>query len=394
MITTLLLVLIYFAFISLGLPDGLLGVSWPVMHMEFNVPIDAAGLITFLTVMNTIISSLLSGKIVSKLGTGKVTLFSCILTGSALLGFSLAPSYWWLLILAFPLGFGAGSVDAALNSYVALHFKAHHMNWLHSFWGVGATLGPIIMGQRLAAGLSWRSGYSTLSIIQLSLAVILLFALPLWKRHHALVNHGSIGGESPDITAHKTKLHIRTLFPTLITFLFYCTVEGAVGLWGSSYLVYIRDMHIEHAANWVAAYYGGITLGRMISGFISIQVSNDNMIRGGLVLALLAVASLLLPLPPSLLGIPMVLIGMGFAPVFPSLMHSTPEHFGKENASSVVGYQMASAYVGAALVSPILGVIMKNTSFALFPWLILICLTVVVMGSEKVRTMHSESSSS
>ena len=380
MITFILLAIIYFAFISLGLPDALLGTAWPVMHTEWGLALDSAGIISFIITGGTVVSSLMSGTIIKHLGTGKVTFISCLMTGLALLGFSFSQSFIWLVLLSIPLGIGAGSVDAALNNYVALHFKAHHMNWLHSFWGVGATLGPILMALSLDGPLSWRGGYRTVAFIQLSLSAILLFSLPLWGKHQALVIQKSDNhAQAKKVQLFKTK----GLLFALITFLCYCAVEISIGLWGASFLV-AKSLTAEIAAKWIAAYYGSITAGRFISGFISIKVKNTDMIRAGIIAAIAGTILLFIPLGQQLTGLPFVFIGLGLAPIFPSMLHETPNRFGKQASQTIIGYQMASAYIGSALLPPAIGLALNRLDMNLFPALIATGLVLVLIASERI----------
>jgi len=402
MITTLLLIIIYLAFISLGLPDAILGVAWPSMRLDLGMTLDAAGGIALVTTTGTIASSLLSGHIIERLGTGKVTFMSGAMTSLALLGMAYAPSYIWVVLLAIPLGFGAGSVDTALNNYVALHFKAHHMNWLHSFWGLGATLGPIIMGQAFLRADSWRTGYFSIGSIQLFLALVLLLSLPLWNRHHRLVtvntpntNTLPVDGDT-SVHSHENnslfkRVRIKGVPFALLTFLFYCAAEISVGLWGSSYLVTIKAISVNSAASWIALYYGGITGGRIISGFISFKLTNNQMIHGGALLSTLGAAALLLPLPHGLLKLAFVFIGMGFAPIFPSMIHETPVRFGKENSQYIIGYQMASAYIGIGFLPPLMGVAARQTSMAIFPPFLLICIVLMAFSAHQVMKLHPQS---
>jgi len=383
MITLILLALIYLAFISLGLPDSLVGVACPAMQLEWGAQLDAVGLVSMFITGSTVISSLLSGRITKKLGTGKVVLFSCIMTGSALLGMSFVPSYFWLILLAIPLGFGAGSVDAALNSYVAHHFKAHHMNWLHSFWGVGATIGPLIIANVLTNGGVWRGGYRIISLIQLSLAALLLISLSIWSKHHKKANLDT----ETHIAQHKSKSNIsvfkiKGVSWALATFLFYCAIEGSVGLWGSSFLVNTKGLSIETAASWIAMYYGGITIGRFISGFISFKLSNTHMIRGGVIITFISAVLILLPLPKYMLFIAFMFIGLGLSPIFPAMIHETPKRFGKSRSQDIIGYQMAFAYMGSAILSPIFGVLAKNTTIRIFPFYIMCCVIIMLICTE------------
>lgn len=387
MLTFLLLILIYFAFISLGLPDSLFGVAWPTIRLEWGLPLDYAGFVSIVIVCGTILSSLFSGKIIKWLGTGKVTFLSCLLTGSSIVGFSLAPSYIWLIILAFPLGFGAGSVDTALNNYVALHFKAHHMNWLHSFWGVGATVGPVIMASVLARGNTWKMGYRTVGSIQLVLAALLLISLPLWKWHEKTAPTHQNSDNSTQKSPSKNPLKIKGVKYSLATFVFYCSAEAGVGLWGSSFLVEAKQLPVELAASFIAMYYAGITIGRFISGFLSFKLNNIQMIRLGISIATLASFIFILPLPQGLIAIPLIFIGIGFAPIFPAMIHETPVRFGKENSQYIIGFQMASAYTGVALFAPGMGLILKNVSITLFPFLLILFILLVYSCSEIVIRM-------
>ncbi len=389
MTTILLLFIIYLAFISLGLPDSLLGVAWPMIREEWSLPLDYAGMIATVTIGSTILSSLFSGRIIARFGTGKVTFLSCLMTAGALLGISVSPSFSWIFLFAIPLGFGAGSVDTALNNFVSLHFKSHHMNWLHSFWGVGATIGPIIMGQYLLMS-TWQYGYRFIGSIQLILAFILLISLPLWKMHHT-TTHATQEHVEPDRSLSFTqKLRIKGVPFALIAFLFYVAGEAAVGLWGSSYLVQIRGISIGMAATWIAMYYGGITLGRFISGFISFRLSNQQLVFYGIVVSLFGVLMLILPLPNFVIPVGLVFIGLGFAPIFPSLIHETPERFGKAHSQDIIGYQIAAAYLGGATLPPLFGVIAQNTSMGIFPPFILLCLVFILLSTTKLNRIKGD----
>ena len=379
MVTLILLIIIYLAFISLGLPDALLGVSWPMMRQDFMLGLDAAGAISAVVTVGTIASSLLSGTLIRRFGEGKITLISGLMTGFALLGYSVAPSFIWFIVLAIPLGFGAGSVDTALNHYVALHFKAHHMNWLHSFWGVGATAGPVLMASILEKTDSWRLGYQTVAGIQLALALIIFISLPLWKKHGDLVEE-----KTPEIEEGKpitgiAVLKVKGVVPALLIFMFYCAAEYAMGLWGASYLVQERGITLETAARWVAFYYGGITVGRVLAGFISFKLSNKTMILGGMSIALTGALLLLLNVSNVTSMLAFVLIGLGFAPIFPSMTHETPKRFGKSITQTVIGYQFTAAYVGIAVFPALIGIIIDNTSMIAFPIFILGCVWMQVL---------------
>ncbi|WP_139904449.1 MFS transporter [Clostridium thermarum] len=387
---TFFLVIIYLSFISLGLPDSLLGVSWPLLHLDINAPFEAAGLISMIVAGGTIVSSFVSGRVIKALGTGKIAFISCLMTAAALLGISFAPSLIWLILLAIPLGLGAGSVDTALNNYVALHYKSYHMSWLHCFWGVGASIGPIIMSRFISKGQTWRYGYLTVSIIQFVLVVILLAALPLWiKAERDSENNESGSEEAADSTsvgqAAQKPLKIKGVKLALVSFLFYCGTESTMGLWGSSFLVNVKNISAATAASWVSLYYTGITVGRFISGFLTLKMSNRMMIRTGQTIALCGALLLLLPLPSifSLFGF--MLVGLGCAPIYPCMLHETPVRFGKENSQMLMGYQMAFAYTGSTFLPPLLGVIASRTSISIMPFFVVFYIATMLIGSETLN---------
>jgi len=374
----LLLIIIYLAFISLGLPDSVLGSAWPIIHTEWGLPLDAAGYVSLVGVSGSILSSFLSGKIVRRFGAAKVTLLSCLMTGLALLGYSFAPSYIWLLILAVPLGFGGGSVDAALNNYVATHYKAHHMNWLHSFWGVGATLGPIIMSGFLLT--SWHMGYRTISLLQLSLALVLFATLRLWPKEKLEVSEEHLD---------KKVIGMKGVKYALMVFMFYCMAEFSTGLWGASYLVQIKDIAPESAARLVAMYYGGITIGRMVSGFLTFKFSNKELVRYGVYLSVASMIILMLSSSSGVILIALLLFGFGLAPIFPAMIHETPNHFGKDVSQTVIGYQMAFANIGIAFLPSLIGVIVRSISLSILPPIIIGGMLMVLMSANKVFKMKA-----
>ncbi|MEC0181645.1 MFS transporter [Paenibacillus peoriae] len=393
---TWFLIVIYLAFVSLGLPDSLLGSAWPVMWPDMGASLGSAGILSMVVAGGTIISSLVSGNLLQRLGTGKVTLISCFLTAGALLGFSMAPLMFWLVILAIPLGLGAGAVDAALNHYVAENYKAYHMNWLHCFWGLGATMGPIMMSYYIADHNSWRGGYAAVAMIQFTLVLILLVTLPLWKRiatsresESAQNDIQHVQTESvllqPEGNVKTNVLRIQGVKPSLIAFLFYCGVESTVGLWGASYLVGARHITAETAAGWISLYYGGITIGRMITGFITLKVHNRVLIRCGQLVAIAGGIILLLPLPAALSLVGFILIGLGLAPIYPGLLHETPTRFGRENSARMMGYQMAVAYTGTTFLPPLFGIIATQMSITLFPFIVLVLLIFMLMSAEGVN---------
>lgn len=384
---TFFLMVIYMAFISLGLPDSLLGTAWPLMQLEYKAPFEAAGLVSMSIAGGTIVSSFASGAVHKHLSTGKITLISCLMTASSLLGFTFSPSLLWLLFLAVPLGLGAGSVDAALNNYVATHYKAHHMSWLHCFWGVGATTGPIIMSQFISRQNSWRSGYFTVSMIQFTLAALLFFTLPMWSRmakevhtHPVYPDEGEKGAEEKI-----NPLYIKGVKFSLVSFLFYCGAEATMGLWGSSFLVSVKELPAALAAQWVSLYYGGITVGRLITGFVTLKISNRLLIRTGQIITLSGILLLLLPLS-AVFSLPgFILVGLGCAPIFPCMIHETPARFGKGNSQRIIGYQMAFAYIGGTFLPPVLGFVAARTTIGLLPFFVLGYIISIIIASEKIN---------
>lgn len=384
MITILLLGIIYVAFISLGLPDAIFGVTWPAIRAEYNLALDSAGFISVTITVGTILSSLLSGYLIDKLGTGKITLVSVGLTALALFGFGIAPSFYWLIVLAFPLGFGAGSIDTALNNYVAVHFKAHHMNWLHSFWGIGATLGPVIMSGTLALNISWKNGYKTLSYIQVAFFIVILLSLPLWKKHQKISNEET-ESKNKIKPRFKTILNVKGVKLSLLAFVLYCAMEFSVGLWGASYLVSVRTISLTLAASLVASYFLGITVGRILSGFISFKLSNLKMISYGSIIFVSASILLLFNVPSYLLGVVFFTQGLGLAPIFPSMIHETPKRFGKDNSQYIIGYQVAFAYIGASIVPALFGVLAKNTSLTIYPIFLIILGFIFIVNNNQIN---------
>ena len=376
----LLLAVIYLAFISLGLPDSLLGSAWPSMYPEFGVPVSWAGVVSMIIAAGTIVSSLQSDRLTRRLGAGKVTSFSVAVTAVALFGFSFSKSFWMLCLWAVPYGLGAGSVDAALNNYVALHYKSRHMSWLHCMWGVGATLGPYIMGYALSGGQGWDAGYRYVGIIQITLTAILFFSLPLWKKNGGTEEKERISEERP--LTLKQIVRIPGAKEVMLCFFCYCAIEQTTILWASSYLRLYKGVPAGTAAGFAGVFFIGITAGRALSGFITMKLSDTQMIRLGMVLIAAGVAVLFLPgaWPLSLAGF--CLVGLGCAPVYPCIIHSTPGHFGAERSQAVIGVQMASAYVGTCLMPPLFGIIANHITVALFPAYILALLILMAVMHE------------
>lgn len=379
---SLLLAIIYLAFISLGLPDSLLGSAWPILHAELQVPLSFAGIITMIISGSTILSSLLSDRLTRRFGAGKVTAVSVLLTAVALLGFSLSSRFWMLCVLAVPYGLGAGAIDAALNTYVAVHFAARHMSWLHAMWGVGVTVSPYIMSGCLVGGHGWQSGYFTVSVLQILLTVFLFCSLPLWKRGTTQKK------ETQTAPAGNNVLRIRGVPAVLICFFAYCALESTAGLWASSYLVLARGVTEVTAARFAALFYMGITLGRFLCGFVADKLGDRTLIRLGLLGIALGIVCVLAPLPTdgaALAGL--VVIGFGCAPIYPSIIHSTPQNFGAENAQKVVGIQMASAYVGSTCMPPLFGVLAEQVHIGLSPWYLAAFAVLMLAMQEWLRRL-------
>jgi fucose permease len=380
MLSILLLILIYLSFISLGLPDSLLGSAWPSMYGTLNVPLSYAGIISMIIASGTVISSMFSARILRRFGTGIVAAVSVLMTAAALIGFSISHSFLLLCICAVPLGLGAGSIDTALNNYVALHYKARHMSWLHCFWGIGASAGPIIMSFYLINSNSWNSGYRTIGIIQFCLVLLLFISLPLWKKNKSET-------DSAKNKPHKfSKLFsIAGVKEVLVTFFCYCSIETITGLWGASYLVIEKGITPEIAARWISLYYIGITFGRFISGFITMKLTNRQMVRLGQIIIGAGIIVLVLPFENALLLPGLFLIGLGCAPVFPSLLHETPVNFGAEYSQSIMGIQMACAYIGTTIMPPVFGWLASLLSFNIFPVFLGLILVIKILMFELLK---------
>lgn len=376
----LLLAVIYLSFISLGLPDALLGSAWPTMSRDVGAQISWAGGISMVISAGTIISALLSDRLTHKFGPGKVTLVSVALTALALLGFSFAPNYLVLIMLAIPYGLGAGGVDAALNNYVAVHYESWHMSWLHCMWGIGASTGPYVMGFALSHGQRWPAGYQYIAVIQIVLTFVLFASLPLWGRKKAQESSEKIQAspQSYKTLSYAEVLRIPGALNILIMFFCYCALEQTAGLWASSYMVLHGGVNRVVAASWASLFYVGITVGRFISGFLTMRLNDATMIRIGQCVILAGIAVLLLPLPNHIaLVIGFVIIGLGCAPVYPCIIHSTPHYFGADKSQAIVGMQMASAYIGSMLAPAIFGVLGQNISMALLPAYLLVLLALM-----------------
>ena len=380
----LLLAVIYLAFISLGLPDSLLGSAWPSMHVEFGVPVSYAGVISMIIALGTVVSSLQSDRLTRKLGAGMVTALSVLLTALALLGFSLSKSFPALCLMAIPYGLGAGSVDAALNNYVALHYASRHMSWLHCMWGVGTSVGPYVMEYALTGGQGWNAGYRYIAILQFALTLVIFVSLPLWKKRAAQTRTEDAAADVGRALPLREIVRIPGAKDVMVAFFCYCAVEATTMLWASSYLALGRGVSAEAAAGYASLFFIGITVGRALNGFLTMRFSDAQMIRAGQALVALGALLLLLPVGTGAALTGLVVIGLGCAPIYPCIIHSTPERFGADRSQALIGVQMASAYVGNCLMPPLFGLIANHISIGLFPIFLLVALAMMVLMHERL----------
>ena len=379
----MLLAIIYIAFISLGLPDSLLGAAWPVMYEELGVPISYAGIVTMIIAAGTIVSSLLSDWLMRKVGAGVITAVSVFMTAAALFGFSASHSFLLLCLWAVPYGLGAGAVDAALNNYVALHFSSRHMNWLHCFWSVGAAASPYIMSYCLTGGFGWNNGYRSVAVVQTILTAALFLSLPLWKRRRL---EGAEGESAAKALSLPRAVKIKGVPFVLIMFFGYCALEQAAGLWASSYLVQFRGVDTDTAAWSASLFYLGIAAGRFLCGFVAERLGDRRLIRIGILTMIGGVLLIALPVPYDAFTLAgLLIVGLGCAPVYPSVIHSTPANFGKENSQAIIGIQMASAYVGTTFMPPLFGLIAAHIHIGLYPAFLLALALLMLCMSEKLN---------
>jgi len=411
----ILLVIIYLAFISLGIPDAVLGSSWPIMSQNLNASLEFAGVVSLVISLGTVISSLMTAKLINQFGIGKVVAFSVLLTASALLGFSMANFALALMLLAVPLGIGAGAVDSALNNYVAQNYESKHMNYLHSFWGVGATAGPLIMANYLMLNEGWRQGYMTIALIQFALVIILFASLPLWKKAITAKQEetdsdsyisSNASNSITNNTSNRKAFGILGVKIQLVMFFCYCALEAGTGLWAASYLSIEKGLSPEDAAFWTAVFYLGITCGRFLCGFVSGKVAEkvaatgseksahklneEGLIRLGVITIILGVLVLISPLPSALSPLGLMLIGLGCAPIYPNTIHLTPKRFSASASQAVIGLSMACAYIGTTLVPPFIGALVSYLSFALYPALLLILALGLLVTTERLRGFSPE----
>ncbi len=363
-----LLAVIYIVFISLGLPDSMFGVAWPVVHQEFQINENLASLYSIISGIGSGAVSFMSGFLIRKLGTPKITLYSTLLTAIGLLGISFAPNLIVMMLCSIVLSFGAGAIDTALNNYAALHFEARHMNWLHCFWGLGVTISPIIMAFFLNDGSSWRNGYRVVALMQLVIALGVAFYLKTWKKfdlsHQKKLSQNNKEKEKVNIFKFKG------IFTSILSQGFCCAIEFLIGTWGASYLINTNSFEPDTAARWVSLYYGGIMLGRLVAGFVSMKVNDNNLIRGGIFAAFLGVLVLFLPIG-AVSSIGLLLIGFGSGPIFPSILHCIPNRFGEKYSADITGVHMAGAYGLGFACQLVFGYIATATTFKITPFVLL-----------------------
>ena len=398
---SLLLAIIYLAFISLGLPDALVGAGWPVMHEDLGVPVAFAGLVTMIIAGGTIISSLGSERVTRRYGVGPVTAVSVGMTATALVGFSISGSFWMLCLWAVPYGLGAGAVDAALNNYVALHYAARHMNWLHSFWGVGASISPFIMGYFLGVGRGWATAYLVVGGIQVAFTFVLIASLSLWGRATPKpeVPEGRSEDEdgsraqddAPVLLAHA--LRIPGVVPILVAFFAYCSLESTAILWASTYLVEDRGVAAATAATFASLFLLGITAGRFLAGFFADRIGDKQLLRGGFAVVGFGALLLALPVGTNLLAfVGLVVAGLGCAPIYPAIIHSTPANFGHRNSQAIIGIQMAAAYTGSTLAPPLFGLLSAWVGTWTFPLFLLALVALGLLMSERLNRLMARRS--
>ena len=375
---SLLLAIIYICFISLGLPDSLLGSAWPVLHRELNVPLSYAGIISMIICLGTIISSLFCDRITKKIGSGLLTAISISLTAIGLFGFSISNSFWMLIVWSIPYGLGAGGVDAVLNNYVALHFKAQHMSWLHCFWGIGASISPYIMSFSLINLNNWNYGYLIVSIIQIILSLFIFLSLPLWKKEEPEVKENK---EEKALT-FKEIFSIKGAIPCFIMFFLYCALELTTSLWATSYLVEIHLIDAENASALASLFFIGLTLGRGINGFLAMKFNDRFLIRMGLGIITLGLVFMFIPFNSLFAIIGFIVIGLGCAPIYPCIIHMTPSVFGHDKSQAMIGIQMAFAYIGFCTMPQLFGFIGDYLSLGLLPIYLLILLVLMILMHE------------
>ncbi|MBO5433995.1 MAG: MFS transporter [Clostridia bacterium] len=376
-----ILVVIYVVFISLGLPDSLFGVTWPVVHKDFMIPESFASLYSIITGLCSGGASFIAGSLIRKFGTPRVTYFSILLTAIGLVGISFSPNIVVMMLFTVIMGYGAGAIDTGLNNYISLNYKARHMSWLHCFWGVGVTLSPLIMSNFLSGNSEWRIGYRIIALIQFSISILVLISLKKWIKEDKKSNKVEADNNSESKHSIITVLKGKGVITSILSQGLYCSMEFLIGTWGASYLVNSFGYLPDTAARWVSLYYGGIMIGRLISGFISIKANDNTLIRGGIAAAFVGIIILLLPLG-AFSPVGLLLIGVGFGPIFPSILHSVPERFGKEFSADLTGFHMGGAYGTGFLVQLIFGYVATATTFNITPFVLLGLIICLISANE------------
>lgn len=378
---TILLIVIYIDFIGLGIPDSLFGAAWPAIYTEFGLPISYASFVTIIIYGGTVASSLLSAKVINRFGTSKVTAVSTALTAAGLLGFSFSGGLIWLCLFAVPLGLGAGAIDSALNNYIALHYKATHMSFLHCAYGVGVTLSPYLMALALSDNNDWRGGYRIAFFIQIGITAVTLFSLPLWSKIRRINTHD----EGEDAAPRTLKLTELIKMPSVravwLIFFGSCAIEFTCGSWGSTFLVQSKGMSAENAAKIITFYYAGIAIGRFLSGILAAKLPSWRIIRIGQITIITAIVLLMLPLPVYVAAAGLFLVGLGNGPIYPNLIHLTPKNFGRDISQSVMGSQMAAASIGIMVMPPLFGLLAQGISTDIFPYFLLIMFAVMAVST-------------
>ena len=380
----LLLMIIYLSFVSLGLPDALLGAAWPTMSAGLAVPLSYAGGISMIISIHTVVSSLMADRMNRFLGTGRVTAISVGMTAAALFGFSVSREYWQLCLWAIPYGLGAGSVDASLNNYVAIHYASRHMSWLHCMWGLGASVGPYLMGLALTAGMGWSGGYRMIALLQLWLTVVLVLSLPLWKKNANSPHSEKTSEPAPGLWG---TLKIPGVKKAVLAFACYCAMEQSCMLWAGSYLVLNTGMAEETAAACAGVYVLGIAVGRFLTGFLTIKLSDKALVRLGAGLVLAGIFILLLGGAAVVPGL--LVMGLGSAPVYPCMVHATPGHFGQEHSQAVIGLQSAGAFAGICCMPPLFGLLAQGFGVSLLPWFLLAILLALTLTHESMNRKNA-----
>lgn len=389
----LLLVVIYITFISLGLPDSLFGVAWPLAHVDFGLQESFGSVYSVIIALCTGGVSFFAGPLIKKFGTGLVTAVSVVMTAVGLLVISVSPNIYVMMLGSVISGLGAGAIDTGLNNYVSLNYKAIHMNWLHCFWGVGVTISPLIMSVFLKDG-DWQAGYRTISYIQFGISLIVFASLVLWRKYDKKETEETTIDTETKESAEKITLKRILLTPGVITAIislgFYCSLEFLMGTWGASFLINARGLSADKAAQMVSLYYGGIMLGRFISGIVSLKVNDRNLIRGGVGLLLFGVIMLAIPNTIALY-IGMVAIGVGCGPIFPSTLHAVPERFGKELSTHITGYHMGGAYAIGFVMQVVFGYVATATTFAITPYVLIafVALTILMVEITNNKTRRA-----